>query len=150
VTLFFIFDQIHQVKKGALLFLLLIIFSRLPASGQNTARFDDIKAGMKDPRLEQEAIEVANAKAIGYHWHETYTKAVIVSPDWEPAFDRNGALNGRTIHVELYAKMDNGKCGIIDFRFKQKLLTEGPKDVFSDLLVYDSNRDEYYVDCDLN
>ena len=113
-------------------------------------RFDDIKAGMKDTRLEEEAIEVANAKAIGYHWHETYTRAVIVSSGWELAFDKNGAMNGRTIHVELYAKMDNGKCGIIDFRFKQKLLTEGPKDIFSDLLVYDSNGDEYYVDCELN
>jgi hypothetical protein len=136
------------MKKPFYLIFLIIVLFQITASAQNTVRFSDVKAGMKDAALEQEAIEVANAKAIGYHWHEEYTKAVIVSPNWELTFDKNGAVNGRKIHVELYSRMDNGKCGIVDFRFKQRLNTEGPKDVFSGLLVYDSNGDEYYVDCE--
>lgn len=114
-------------------------------NAQNKVRFSEIKAGMTDKALEKDALKIANKRGIDYCWREYYTKAVITSEKWEMAYNKNGFLVGRRIHMMLYGKLPEGKCVISDFTFKEKLL---PDEKFSNILYYDHVGEMVHVECD--
>ena len=118
----------------------------IPARSQNEVRFSSIKAGMKDLDIEREAVRLANKRAIEYHWPEEFWKAKIISDDWEDIFDADGDLAARKIHIELYARMNSGKCAMADFTFKEKLDEDGQ---FSRILfLYDHIGDMVNIECE--
>jgi hypothetical protein len=114
------------------------------ARAQNHVKYTDIKPGMHDRWLEREGVRLANKRGMEYHWHERYTKAIILSNDWELYYDHFGCLHGRCIRMELLAEMPNGQCAMADFTFKQPLRND---DTPSDL-SYDTMGDFIYIDCD--
>ena len=108
-----------MIKHPALCIALTII-SSVCANAQNQVRFSDIKAGMVDPYLEKQALNIANERATDLHWLAEYKKATIISKKWQPIINTNGILTGREIHMELYCVEQNGNCEIADFTFRQK------------------------------
>lgn len=133
------------MSKFPAVFIVVMIFSCLRASGQNQARFSDVKPGMTNKALERQAVWLANKRGMNYNWHQRYKKAVIISRKWDLLLDKNGFLKGRRIHMELYAEFPNGKCAMADFSFRQKLLVD---ETFSDELQYDSAGDIVEIECE--
>jgi len=127
--------------------LLLLVTSACSLSvfAQNRARFSDIRPGMLDGEIEQRALKIANQRAVDLRCPEDYTKAVIISRKWVHELDKDGFATGRTIHVELYARTEDGKCGMTDFMFRQKHLGEGE---YSRKLYFVSMGDMFTVDCE--
>ena len=115
-----------------------------PAAAQNQAKFSDIKAGLKNKRLEQQALRIANERATDLHWLAEYKKATIISKKWQPILNDEGYLVARKIHMELYCVEQNGNCEIADFTFKQKYTAEG----YSDRLICIKVGQLYNVDCE--
>lgn len=100
----------------------LLATSRPTATAQqNNARFSAIKPGMRNERLENEAIWLANKKAGTIKCDEEFIDAKITSEDWGMDYDMQGRLTGRHLHMELYGETRNGKCGMSHCVFRQKL-----------------------------
>jgi hypothetical protein len=84
------------------------------------AKFSAIKAGMSNPTLEQQALNVINTRAKNENWDEKYTKAKIISTAWEVRKNPvTGAIEDRIIYMKLLAKWPDGKCKVVDFGFRQ-------------------------------
>lgn len=105
--------------------LIVLMLSALPALAQNHARFKDIKPGMVDEDLEYHALKRANQWAIDTRCEEEYTKAIILSKEWEPYYDKFGDYAGRQVLMELYCIRGYERCGIVDFTFREKYLDDG-------------------------
>lgn len=116
----------------------------ISAIAQNQAKFSDIKAGMKNKWLEQQALRIANERATDLHWLAEYKKATIISKKWQPILNDYGYLVGRKIHMELYCVEQNGNCEMADFTFKQKYKAEG----YSNRLICIKVGQLYNVDCE--
>lgn len=76
---------------------------------------------MRNERLENEAIWLANKKAGTIKCDEEFIDAKITSEDWGMDYDMQGRLTGRHLHMELYGETRNGKCGMSHCVFRQKL-----------------------------
>jgi hypothetical protein len=113
--------------------------------GQNGARFDAIKPGMYDEQLVQQALKIANQRAVNMRCPERYIKGVILSYQWHNVVDREGFVTGRKIHVELYCERPGEMCGMADFTFLERYVAAG---AFSDRLVFVRNGNTYAVDCE--
>ena len=106
---------------AALWTLLLLAASCSCAVAQNNARFSAIKPGMRNERLENEAIWLANKKAGTIKCDEEFIDAKIISEDWGMDYDTHGRITGRHLHMELYGETRDGKCGMSHCVFRQKL-----------------------------
>jgi len=85
-----------------------------------TSKFSAIKAGMSDPTLEQQAVNVINTRAKNENWKEKYTKAKIVSTSWEVRKNPvTGKIEDRIIYMKLLGVWPDGKCKVVDFGFRQ-------------------------------
>jgi len=94
--------------------------SKVAAETVPTAKFSSIKAGMSNPTLEQQALNVINTRAKNENWEEKYTKAKIISTAWEVRKNPvTGAIEDRIIYMKLLAKWPDGKCKVVDFGFRQ-------------------------------
>lgn len=91
------------------------------SNAQNYARYSEIEEGMRNERLEQEAVYRANKKASSIKCRETYRVAKITSADWILEHNQYGNLTGRHLHMELYGKTYDGRCGATHFIFRQRL-----------------------------
>jgi len=124
--------------------LIVLTASLSPACAQNKITFHDIKAGMKDERLERQALRIANERATNLHWLAEYKMAKIISQKWTVVRDYDGYPLGRTIDIELYCVKPNGDCAMADFVFKQKYKDEE----FSDRLICLHVGDFINIDCE--
>jgi hypothetical protein len=108
-------------------------------------KYSDIKANMTDANLEKQALDLVNEKATNEKWNEKYTKAKIVSKDWEVVKNEiTGAVLKRKIYMSLYGVWPNGKCKSVGFGFFQDY--DGNK--FSSNLQYNSIGDMKQVECE--
>lgn len=110
------------VMKRSFLSIALVVAALAVRGQQNLVRFSDIKAGMNDWYIEKEAVRLANKWATDTRCPEEYTKAVIVSADWEYYYHINGELAGRKLLVQVYCERPGLQCGMADFTFRQKYL----------------------------
>lgn len=132
----------------AKIFIALFLILSLQGShtyAQNHARFRDFKAGMIDENLVKQALKIANERALNLRCPETYTKGIILSYNWINELDKNGFVNARRIHIELYSERPDGRCAIADYTFKQKHEID---DVFSKKLIFEKVGGSYFVDCE--
>jgi len=109
-------------------------------------KFSDIKAGMVNAALEQQAIKLVTEKATNENWKEKYTKAKIVSTDWE--IEKNeytSEIICRKIYMKLYGVWPEGKCEAVDFGFKQDYIGGGK---YGNSLIYNGIGDMTSVVCE--
>ncbi len=108
-------------------------------------KYGDIKANMTDANLEKQGLALVNEKATNEKWNEKYTKAKIISKDWEVVKNKvTGAVLHRKIYMSLYGVWPNGKCKAVEFGFLQDF--DGVK--FSSKLQYNSIGDMTQVECE--
>jgi hypothetical protein len=108
-------------------------------------KYSDIKANMTDANLEKQGLSLVNEKATNENWNEKYTKAKIVSTDWEVVKNElTGAVLSRKVYMSLYGVWPNGKCKAVGFGFFQDF--DGSK--FSSNLKYNSIGDMKLVECE--
>jgi hypothetical protein len=126
--------------------LLLVAFCSVSATAlcQERARFSDFKAGMKDTYLERQAVRLANNRANDLKCCEAFTKAKILSSDWDLCF-KGAKLQGRDIHIELYGQTHEGGCGVAHFIFQQRYEGRG---YFSEKLKLHQMGDFYAAECE--
>lgn len=99
-----------------------------------TAKWGDYKAKMKNPGLEQQGLKLVNDKATKEGWKEKYTKAIIISDDWEIVKNQyTSEIIERKIYMLLYGEWPDGKCKVVDFGFKQDYAGGGK---YTDKLQY--------------
>jgi hypothetical protein len=111
-----------------------------------TGKFSDIIAGMVNATLEQQAIKLVTEKATNENWKEKYTKAKIVSTNWE--IEKNeytSEIICRKIYMKLYGVWPEGKCEAVDFGFKQDYIGDGK---YSDSLIYNGIGDMTSIICE--
>jgi len=100
---------------------------------------------MKDKRLEEEALWVANKRATTTRCREEYVWAKIVSENWELERNEDGEIIGRHLHMELYGETDDGRCGVSHCIFRQRVQgdnTYAPKLKLADMGPF------YALDCE--
>lgn len=108
-----------------LLLLLLFMAGCIPTTtAQNKAKYSDVTASMKNPKLEAHALYVANKRAAALRCREEFTKAKIVSDDWEVMRNGSGMIIARYIHMELYGETTDGRCGMSHCIFRQNMLAD--------------------------
>jgi hypothetical protein len=100
---------------------------------------------MKDGRIEQQAIKIANQRAVDLRCPEEYSKAKIISYHWITEEDKYGNTTGRKIHIELYCQFPDGHCAMTDLIFRERLMDN---DEFSDKLQFEKMGDMFTVDCE--
>lgn len=111
-----------------------------------SGKFSEIKVGMSNATFEQQAIKLVMEKATREHWSEKYTKAKIVSTDWEIEKDEfTGAILCRKIYMKLYGVWPNGECKAVDFGFRQDYKGAGQ---YSSTLQYNSIGDMRKIECE--
>lgn len=110
------------MRRFILISVIALLATAPVAKGQNSARFSDIKAGMRDYRLEHIALVEANKRASALRCRETYFKAIITSDHWAIEKNQEGRTIGRHIHMELYGESYDGHCGATHFVFRQAVL----------------------------
>jgi len=116
------------------------------ASEKPTKKFSSIKAGMVNTTIEQQAVKAVNTKAANENWTEKYTKAKIVSTNWE--IEKNeitGAIICRKIYMKLLGQWTDGKCNAVDMGFRQDYIGGGK---YSSTLIYNSIGDMTPVICE--
>ena len=86
-----------------------------------TKKYSDMKPGMVNASLEQQALKLVNAKAAADGWKEKYTKAKIESTDWVIIKDEyTGVILHRRIDMQLYGVWPDGKCKMVGFEFQEE------------------------------
>jgi hypothetical protein len=134
-----------RMKSFTILITIASVLWIKPAFSQNHARFSDIKPCLTGgEEFMERALKIANERAVNLRCPETYTRAVILSCDWEMDYDGTGCVRARKLHMELYCEKPDG-CGMAEFSFKQKYKGDG---YFSDRLVFDRVGYMYDIDCE--
>lgn len=123
------------------MFLLLTVLTR----GQNYARYSDIKPAMHDIYLENEGLRLANRRAAAIKCQEIYENAVIVSDGWQVVRDCNDDVTGLELHMELYGRTYDGKCGLTHLVFRRRLRGD---DTFADKMTISHMGDFYNMECE--
>lgn len=95
-------------------------FTKKAAAKAPLGSFSDIKAGMKNPELENNILAAMKDYAKTAGWSENYTEAKIISNDWNILRnDMTGAILARTIMAALKATWPDGHCTYQVFTMKQ-------------------------------
>lgn len=103
------------------------------------------KAGMSNPALEKQMVEVMKAKAAGDGWKETFSKAKIIDKDWYVGrSEYTGIILYRTINALVYAKWPDGHCTVQEFNFKQ----DWNGNAWSKNLEFNGVGSQTVIDCD--
>lgn len=103
------------------------------------------KAGMSNPAVEKEMVEVMKNKASRDGWKETFSKAKIIDKDWYVArSEYTGIILYRTINAWVYAKWPDGHCTVQEFNFKQ----DWNGNAWSKVLEFNGVGNQTVIDCD--
>lgn len=103
------------------------------------------KAGMSNPAMEKEMVEVTKQKAARDGWKETFSKAKIIDKDWYVArSEYTGIILYRTINAWVYAKWPDGHCTVQEFNFKQ----DWNGNAWSKVLEFNGIGNQTKIDCE--
>ena len=123
-----------------------ITINKMPGKKMNLYRnWNFYKAGMSNPAIEKEMVEVMKQKAAHDGWKETFSKAKIIDKDWYVAKSEfSGLVLYRTINALVFAKWPDGHCTVQEFNFKQ----EWNGNAWSKVLEFNGIGDQTTIDCD--
>ena len=126
--------------------LFFILCSATSLFSQTKKHFVDFTPGMQNESLQQQALDAVNQKAENEKWKERYTKATILSTDWEiQQNEYTGSIICRKLYMVLYGVWSDGKCKAVEFSFRQDYAGAG---TFSESLLYNSIGDMTDIECD--
>ena len=120
--------------------------NKLPGKKMSLGRgWSMFKAGMTNPALEKQMVEVMKEKASNDGWKETFSKARIIDKDWYTVRNEyTGIITGRTINAVVYAKWPDGHCTAQEFNFYQ----EWNGSAWSKVLQFNGVGNQTVIDCD--
>ncbi len=134
------------MNRYFILALFVILCTATSLFSQTKNHFSDFKSGMQDESIQQQALNAVNQKAENEKWKERYSKATILSTDWEiQQNEYTGNIICRKLYMVLYGVWPDGKCKAVKFGFRQDYTGGG---TFSENLLYNSIGDMTDIECD--